>query len=353
MSQARTEPPMGGSVPSCSNPGMAGVVDRYVRSGPFAVAVVAGLLFVLIAYALFAFPSISEPGPVAVRQWLGADWLRWIYLAVALLMTGGYAAVALAARRTSGAFDRSAGVGVAIGVAAALLAGAVSVRSGMLATPADLQAGTNVAMLLFLVTPLAAVVVGVALTGRSAASVFWASASFAVLFATTALARDIVLADHLAHTAWVGDPTCAYLPANSLAACEIGDDLGGLALMLMVAPIPGAASLGATLIVGDLRRSSAGTGVRESATSAPVLFAALLVTLFVGLGGLGSMLLIGRFVGAVVLSAVMLGTALIGSVDLRLPAAAAGLQRNATSAPVLLAALTVTLLVVRLTTNLF
>jgi hypothetical protein len=238
--------------------------NQVVRNVLFTmIALCAGLLFALIAYALFAFPTITQPDSLQLSQppgpldGPGVDHLRLVYLALGLLVTGACAGAALAVRRPDGTPRWSAECGVVVGITAALIMGMVGVRGALLArSPDELQAGVNVGITVWGWTLLIAGVAGAVVTRRvegTALALLWGWVAFALLSATIGLARDIVLADHLTHSAWVGDITCNTFTGNGLAGCEIGDDLGGRSDWLIFAPFPGASILGVLTIARVVR----------------------------------------------------------------------------------------------------
>lgn len=223
---------------------MAVIVDRFVRNSPFAVAAVAGLLFALIACVLFAFPSFIEPNSLGGKPvgygWLGTDGLRWTYLGLTLIVTGGYAGAALAARRAG--WGSSASVGVLIGIVAAFVAGVIGVRSYLLATSPEGLNFVDPDLRFYLWTPVVAGILAPVVTRRLrwmdlAAAVFWASAAFALLNTTIGITRDLVLAHHLMHSAWVGDIDCSTFSGNAVIGCEIAEPISfGFVLLAIVPP---------------------------------------------------------------------------------------------------------------------
>jgi hypothetical protein len=77
-------------------------------------------------------------------------------------------------------------------------------------------------------------------TGRIATGAqvgLWSGMLTALGLVLTSLVLNNTLADVLSRTQWSHDPTCAVSHASALAACEVGDTLGGAASMLLLLPL--------------------------------------------------------------------------------------------------------------------
>jgi hypothetical protein len=224
------------------------------------ILVCAGLLFVLIAYTLLAYPTLTEPdslgGVAPGYSWLGAGGVRWLYLVTALLFTGPFMGAAFVARRVA----RTSPLPVGIGIGAGIVGGVIAAVAGMQGylTAAAIQ-GLNAAGSATFAgwTLVVASVLGVVATTRfrgAAQALCWGTVTFAVLNATLGLARDLVLADYLARTAWVGDTTCSTFTGHALAGCELGDGMFiGLIAWLVLVPVLGAGPLAVSSLMSEAR----------------------------------------------------------------------------------------------------
>ena len=210
---------------------------RSLTAGTVAGLGVASLA--LLGYLLFvARRDLVHTGDAQLQRWAGPDAARWIFLGIAAAIV-----VAFVVTAAVGGEGRPATVGLATGGALAVLAlasGAVATSAALLSVPSGVSYGALLA---------GAVVIGVR-TGRPGAGAV-AAVWFAVVLALAAglatVARDTVFASRLAGGAWVGDHfgdvTCQGVRGDPLAACEIGDTLGGMAFMWLAFP-PVAAGLG-------------------------------------------------------------------------------------------------------------
>jgi len=255
-------------------PGSAPIRRASVRLG---VPAAGAALFGLVAYSLLlGFPSLTAHGDSNLQRWAGPDGARWAYLALGLLLAGGCAAVA------GGELRRPAVLGATLGGAAGLLDVLLVVAlTALPSQPADLAPAVAVALA---AAPAGAAVAGLRLArrdgsaGAAALAGFWCGLVVALLAAVAWLSRDVVLAGTLAHGAWLGDrfadATCVAATPATLAACEIGDDLGGAAILLLAGPLLGA---GAGAVAGLAGRLGAPArlvaGPRRAGTAAgPALF---------------------------------------------------------------------------------
>lgn len=108
-----------------------------------------------------------------------------------------------------------------------------------------------------------------------------------MLFSVVLLLRDVAFAGLLEHTAWlgdrVGDPTCNNVTGTTLADCEIGDDFGFAASLLLLGPLLGALVGWAGSAIGSLGRRPGETSGRlwNASTATVAAFCAVLLGLFV------------------------------------------------------------------------
>jgi hypothetical protein len=124
---------------------------------------------------------------------------------------------------------------------------------------------------------------------------FWCGVVSAVLIAGTIVGLDNAFAATLMHTNWLHDPTCPQAAGPALAGCEIGDDLGFVAVELTFIPLVwaslgalgGAVGLAATDRAVSLKArehmeasTSGAVASRHSAVKAPFIFVCILLTLF-------------------------------------------------------------------------
>jgi len=124
---------------------------------------------------------------------------------------------------------------------------------------------------------------------------FWCGLVVAVLIAAIGVGVDNVFATTLVHTSWSNDPTCPQAAGPALAGCEIGDDLGLVAVELTLLPIVWAglgAIAGAVGIAAsapafprktpDRAEIAASRAELDSPSSvqAPIIFSAIILVLF-------------------------------------------------------------------------
>jgi hypothetical protein len=92
-------------------------------------------------------------------------------------------------------------------------------------------------MLSFLAGAMAASRTGRTSTGALAG--IWCGMLSAVGIAAPGLLLRNPLADTLARMEWIHDPTCLPAHGAALAACEVGDSLGGMTIAFLVVPLLG------------------------------------------------------------------------------------------------------------------
>jgi hypothetical protein len=128
---------------------------------------------------------------------------------------------------------------------------------------------------------LASGVLGGQARGRIADAVvagFWCGLVLAMSIAVSMLAADNWFATSLMQTIWAHDPTCPQAAGAALAGCEIGDDLGFVAIELAAVPLlmPVIAALGGLVGAASGRGVHAATA-DATAWRAPAVFAGAMV----------------------------------------------------------------------------
>ncbi|MBO0703357.1 MAG: hypothetical protein J2P38_10520, partial [Candidatus Dormibacteraeota bacterium] len=179
----------------------------------------------------------------------------------------------------------------AAGGLSGLLAVAVLVVDTLVARdPAQLAPSSMVILLLWIIGPIAAGVAAGLLTRqghRGLLAGFWCGVVFALVVTIGLLGRDVAFAGTLDHTAWVGDHFADHLcdgaRGSTLAGCEVGDDFGFAASLLLVGPLlAGLIGLVGSALATVGRRSGGPLSWRWSrSTTALVAFSAVLLALFV------------------------------------------------------------------------
>jgi hypothetical protein len=252
------------------------------------------VLLSLIEITFLRFPSSrpsSGTGPIANPAiWFGPDGAGLFYLGLGLLYAALYIWVGGRGRQSKGAWPPGAVWGVVSGAVWLL----VSAITNWLPVFSLLR---PLSLLLVLGAPIVAGLRGVKLGDRlrdGALAGFWCGVVGAVLIAGIIVGLDNVFATTLMHTGWMHDPTCPYAAGPALAGCEIGDDLGLVAVELTFLPLiwAGLGAVGGAVRLADRGPStktrehaivSAGGVVagRDSALTGPIIFGCILLTLFV------------------------------------------------------------------------
>jgi len=254
------------------------------------------LLLALIEITFVRFPGSrlsSGTGPKAnVAIWFGADGAGLFYLGLGLVYAALYLWVAAHSRPSGSAWPEGAMWGLVSGViwlAATALTDWLPV----------LRAIRPLSLLLVLGAPVLAGFLGAKAGHRFLDCIlagFWCGVVSAVLIAGTIVGLDNAFATTLIHTSWMHDPTCPQAAGPALAGCEIGDDLGLVAVELTFIPLVWA-SLGAfggavglaaadravelkTREYAEVSTNGAIVG-RHSAVRAPIIFVCMLLSLFV------------------------------------------------------------------------
>jgi hypothetical protein len=215
------------------------------------ILICAVVLFALTAYLLLAYPTFTEAdslgGVPPGYGWLGASGERWLYLAIALLFVAPFVGAAFVARRAARASPGPVGIGIVCGIGGAVIAAVIGIHAFLLALTDLRGVSTLDGVTTSVWTPVVAGILGGVATRRlkGAAQAFFLSAvTFAVMTTTVGLATDLMVADHLAQTAWVGDMTCNTFTGHALAGCELGDAVvAALFIWLLMVPVLGAGPL--------------------------------------------------------------------------------------------------------------
>src|SRR5215469_5950249 len=204
------------------------------------LALLAGAFLVLLAlveYTFLRFPTSrlsTGTGPKAnVPLWFGADGATIFYLGLGALYAGLYLWVGSQAPRSASAWRRGASLG--------LVAGGVILAASLLANALPgLSALRPLGTLTLLLLPGLSGALAARATGRLGDGVlasFWCGLVVAVLLAVSILVVDNAFAATLAQTSWAHDRSCPYPAGSALAGCEIGDDLGFIAIELAALPL--------------------------------------------------------------------------------------------------------------------
>jgi hypothetical protein len=243
----------------------------------------------LLEYTFLRFPTSkvsSGTGPKAnVPIWFGAEGAGTFYLGLGVFYACLYLWVGAQSGRSGRAWRPGALCGLVVGGTWLL----VSLVAAWL--PA-LGAVRAIGLLALFGLPMVAGVLGARTTGRVGDGVlagFWCGVVAAVLIAGAIIAVDNAFATALVHTSWANDPTCPQPAGPALAGCEIGDDLGFVAIALAVIPLllaaigtAGGAIGAASVPPQPAMRQADHAGPREpSRWRAPLIFSGLMLALFI------------------------------------------------------------------------
>ena len=271
------------------------VSPRFARwqwpQGSFVSFLAAGflVLLALIEITFLRFPSSrlsSGTGPKAnVAIWFGADGAGLFYLGLGLVYAALYIWVSAQSRRLGSAWP----VGAIWGLVSGAIWLAVSAITDWFP---EIGALRPVSLLIVLGAPVVAGLLGAKAGHRLVAGAlagFWCGVVSAVLLAATIVAATLM------HTNWLHDPTCPQAVGPALAGCEIGDDLGFVAVELTFIPLVWASlgALGCAVGLAATDRTvslkprehveastSGAVASRHSAARAPIIFVCILLTLF-------------------------------------------------------------------------
>jgi hypothetical protein len=253
-----------------------------VALGVAFVALVAIIL--LIAYPPAANPS--APHATLLEAWLG-DGARVAEVGIGALIAAAFVGVTVFGTRHRG---RAVALPWLVGSAAGGIAGLGLVLSGLVAelsAPVASPPGGGFPFfpLATFGAPLVAGLLVGKLTGRVEAGLlggFWCGLALGLVNAVGTPGSDLLLANHLASTAWRANPGCAGLAGTALAGCAVRDDLGGAAMLMLVLPLIGA---GWGVLGGLLGSVLATVRMPEGSTSrallAPAVFAGGTVAMIV------------------------------------------------------------------------
>ena len=250
--------------------------------------IVSVVILVLLGYMFFIrYSDLSSTGDANLPMWLGTARANVAYWLIAAFILGLYLWVGVRGTQPSGA--RSWLVGAIFGVLPGLLSLVVGVIANLI-TPTD-PLGSMEQLILLLLGLLACIVAGLwgaQQAGRISAGVlagFWCAVPLALLITLSTVVQDVLFAGTLARTVWLHDPICARHQGLSFQTCEIGDNLGGDASILVLLPLIGAllGLVGAASTIW-LTRSEKRTIMplnwrREAFT--PVSFSVIMVIVFI------------------------------------------------------------------------
>jgi hypothetical protein len=136
-----------------------------------------------------------------------------------------------------------------------------------------------------LIMPVLAGALGARQTGRfgsGSLAGFWCGIAAAALIALSIVVIDIAFAPHLLQTNWAHDSHCDLHRGDALAACEISDDLGYAASILVILPVimAGLGMIGGAIGTMTERRRVAKESPVVDNSRAPFIFSLLMVVLF-------------------------------------------------------------------------
>jgi hypothetical protein len=239
----------------------------------------AALFFALATYTLLRYPAIG-----------GTSIATTAYIALAGLLSGLYAWVGLRGSRVR---TTQAGVALRYGGVGGLSLGVLWFAGELFGALRLIGDEASAGLL-----GLAAIgLVGVGLAtglrggrvGSGALAGFWAGLIFALAFAITEILIDDVFAGTFLRTTWATDHYCRG--ELDVAACEIGDTLGGVANFLLAMPLVGAGlgalggALGSASAISRGGQPEAGNTVTGSSGWArvpvPLAFGGLATIIFV------------------------------------------------------------------------
>jgi hypothetical protein len=243
----------------------------------------------LLEFTFLRFPSSvgsSGTGPKAnVAIWLGADGARLAYLGLAAVYAGLYLWVGSQSLKSASAWRPGASCGLVLGGVWLV----VNVVVDWLPALAPLRPLSLLAMLslALLAGLLGARATGLARDGALAG--FWCGVVAAVLIAGSIVAVDNAFATTLVNSTWANDPTCPQPAGAALAGCEIGDDLGFVAIALTLIPLllGGVGALGGALAASTTASPESqkallpATANRLYGWRAPLVFSGAMLALFV------------------------------------------------------------------------
>lgn len=235
----------------------------------------------LLAYIFARYPDAAlstGTGPKAnIPLWFGANGAAITYLLLGVLLAGLYIYVSVQGTSQRGVWRTGAVFGAALGVVW-LLVGVINVFISV--TPLELALDGAL-----LILPIVAGALGASQTGRfgdGPLAGFWCGLAAALLIALAIIAIDTGFAAHLSQTSWLQDRQCNAHTGDALAACEISDDLGLAASLVVALPIlmAGLGAIGGTIGIASTRgqrREAMPTTANPS--RAPLFFSLIIVAL--------------------------------------------------------------------------
>ncbi|MBA2680063.1 MAG: hypothetical protein H0U76_16905 [Ktedonobacteraceae bacterium] len=247
------------------------------------VAVVA-----LLGYLFFLrYADLSSSGDANLPIWVGNTWGNIVYFLMSVAFMGFYLWIAIQGTRPNEM--RSWQIGALLGVPLGLLSLIVGIIANLFKPTDPLGSGEqSVLLLLGLLACLVAGVWGARREGRVSAGIvaaFWCAFFQVLLIALSTILQDVLFADVLTRTVWSNDTAtvCKYRHGLSYQSCEIGDNLGGVASLLVAWPIIGAvvgaiSSVVAALFIRNGRKRSTFSWRMEG--RAPLIFTIVMIVVF-------------------------------------------------------------------------
>jgi hypothetical protein len=272
----------------------------------------------LLAYLLFVSRrNLVHTGDAHLQHWVSPDAARWVYLAIALILVGGFiATTALGARPSArptprpthgarpvaapppddqwvaeAAEARPWRIGAGGGAVAGLAIGLATLATGAVAsTVGPLTAPVIASYLAALVGGPLIGGLGARATGRAGSGVLaglWFGLLLALLAGLALLARDVIFEQRLVSGAWLhdqfGDELCNNTTGDTLAACELGDSLGAMVADWLTFPLlcAGLGGLGGLIGKAAALTNLPSPGRFRPAVVAPFGLGALLFVVFI------------------------------------------------------------------------
>lgn len=259
---------------------------RYVLLCGITLAVVA--IVALLGYLFFIrYSDLASSGDANLPNWLGNTWGNVVYFLISIAFMGFY--LWLTIQGTKPGSGQSWQIGALLGVPLGLLSLIVGIIANLF-KPTD-PLGSVEQSVLLLLGLVACLVVGVRGTWRGGhlmtgiVAAFWCAFFQVLLVVLSTVLQDVLFADVLTRTVWSNDTitVCKYRHGLSYQSCEIGDNLGGAATLLVAWPIIGAvvgaiSSAITAPFIRNGKRSSTFTWRKEG--RAPLIFTTVMIVVF-------------------------------------------------------------------------